>query len=238
MSSSDIKKHGQLIKHFYRVCGHFIALKLRHTSISANQITLSRMIIMIIIALFIISEIYLLHLVAAFLILIFSMFDALDGSLANLKNERSTLGAWLDPQVDRLGFLILFIVVAYFLSKTNFLYVYLSMYTINIFYFRGAISGDIYHKDKFKLLRDSNNKDLTNNELFKNKRGLMSFIKSAHFQLSPHTHNVALYIALGLAFQIVGFVMIYLAIYLTIWYFWDGFKVIKKANQIDYIKEK
>lgn len=238
IKNSEIKKHEQFIKHIYRIWGHSIALQLKNTTITANHITLFRIPLMALVSVFIISEIYFLHMVSAILIVLFSMFDALDGSLATLKNERSILGAWLDPQVDRLGFLMLFIVIAYFLSKTNFLYVYLSMYTLSIFYYRGAISGDIYHKDKFQLLKDSNIKNIPDFESSKRKKGFMNLIRKVHMQLSPHTHNVALYLALGLLFQILGFVMIYLAIYLTLWYFWDGFKVIKKANIIDSKNDK
>ena len=233
VSNSEIKQHGQFIKQIYRIWGHYIALKLKNTIITANHITLFRIPLMAIVSVFIVSEIYLLHIIAAFLIILFSMFDALDGSLATLKNERSVLGAWLDPQVDRLGFLILFIVLAYFLSKSNILYIYLSMYTLSIFYFRGAISGDIYHKEKFRLLKNKNEKDISTNKSVRKKTGLLFMMRNAHMQLSPHTHNVALYVAVGLVLQIVDYVMIYLALYLTVWYFWEACKVVRKANTID-----
>ena len=233
MSNSEIKKHGQIIKQAYRLWGHFLAVKLKNTSITANHVTLSRILIMVIVSICILSDVYFLHIVAAFLIILFSMFDALDGSLASLKNERTILGAWLDPQVDRLGFLMLFIVVGFYLSVVHEFYVYLAMYVLSIFYYRAAIPGDIRHKDKFILLKKESKKNEKYNESSRSKTGLIYLLRRIHMQFSPHTHNVALYIAIGLVFRALDYVMVYLALYLTIWYLWEGYKVVKQAKIID-----
>ena len=45
---------------------------------------------------------------------------------------------------------------------------------------------------------------------------------------SPHTHNIILYIALGLIFQVLNLVIIFLSLYLSLWYIWENFKIIKK----------
>ena len=97
----------------YRICGYYLAKLLKHTFITPNQITLSRILLIVTASWIIIYENQFMQIVAAILIILFSMFDALDGSLAVEKNQRTVLGAWLDPQVDRLGFLILFLPVAY-----------------------------------------------------------------------------------------------------------------------------
>jgi phosphatidylglycerophosphate synthase len=231
-----MKEHSQFIKKFYRECGHYIAIKFKNTRLTANGVTILRIPIIILVSVFILTDVYLFHVAAAFLIIIFSMFDALDGSLATIKNERSVLGSWLDPQVDRLGFLILFIIISYYLSNINEGYIYLTMYTLNMFYFRGLIPADIRLKDKFILLREGNHKDLNsieNNKILGGGVGLTSVLKKIHLQISPHTHNVALYIAIGLVFNIVEFIMVYLAMYISLWYLWESYKVIMKAINID-----
>ena len=233
MSNSEIKKHGQIIKQKYRLWGYFLAVKLKNTFITANHVTLSRIFIMAIVSICILSDVYFLHILAAFLIILFSMFDALDGSLASLKNERTILGAWLDPQVDRLGFLMLFIVVGFYLSELHEFYVYLAMYVLSIFYYRAAIPADIRYKDKFILLKKESKKNEKYSESSRSKTGLIYLLRRIHMQFSPHTHNVALYIAIGLVFRALNYVMVYLALYLSVWYLWEGYKVIKQAKIID-----
>ena len=210
---------------------YYIAEKLLYSSITPNQITLSRIILIILSSSFILNDNYFLHLIAAILIIFFSFLDALDGSLANLKNKFSLLGTWLDPQIDRLGFLILFIAIAYNLSKENEFYIYLTMYVLVIFYFRGLISTDLRIKDKFEKLREGQENNEVNH-LKRNikKNNLLSVIK---LQTSPHTHNVSLYISIGLIFKILNFIIIFLGFYLTIWYLWQNYKVIKKALKLD-----
>ncbi len=231
MNYSNKKKHKQIIKQLYRQTSYYFAEKLRYSSISPNHITLSRIIFIFLTSLFILSESYFLHLTAAIFIILFSFLDALDGSLATLKNQFSLLGTWLDPQIDRLGFLILFITIAYNLSKQSEFYIYLTMYVLVIFYFRGLTSSDIRTKDKFTKLREGQKDEISDS--FKNnkqKNNLLSLIK---LQTVPHTHNVALYISIGLIFKITNLIMIFLGFYLTIWYLWQNYKVITKAINLD-----
>lgn len=231
MSDLKKKKHEQFIKQIYRQMSYYIAEKLRHSSITPNQITLTRIILIFLSSLFIINDNYFLHLITAILIIFFSFLDALDGSLAKIKNQFSLLGTWLDPQIDRLGFLILFMAIAFNLSKQSEFYIYLTMYVLVIFYFRGLISSDIRTKDKFKILReDQGNNEAKHSKRNIKKNNLLSMIK---LQTSPHTHNVALYISIGLIFKITNLIIIFLSIYLTIWYFWENFKIIKKSIKID-----
>lgn len=231
MNDLKKKKHEQIIKQIYRQMSYYFAEKLRYSSITPNQITLSRIILIFLTSLLILSENYFLHLTAAILLIFFSFLDALDGSLATLKNQFSLLGTWLDPQIDRLGFLVLFITIAYNLSKENEFYIYLTMYVLVIFYFRGLISSDIRTKDKFTKLRDGQI-DKKSNILKTNikKNNLLSLIK---LQTAPHTHNVTLYIAIGLIFKIINFIMIFLGFYLTIWYLWQNYKIITKTINLD-----
>lgn len=231
----QVKTHGQIIKQIYRKWGYAIALKLKKTPITANQVTLSRLIIIVFASLSIISGGNTLNFVAAILIILFSMFDALDGSLAMLKNEKSIVGSWLDPQIDRTGFLILFIAIAYKLQLSDIKYVYLTFYTLIMFYFRGLISADIRLKDKFSSINGSF-KDSKANKLTKNEFTISRLLKNIHLQICPHTHNVALYISIGILFNYTEFIIIYLSLYLSLWYLWENIRVIKRAHRIDKSK--
>ena len=232
-----IKKHDQAIKQIYRIWAHYLGKIINVTPITANQITISRLFLVLVISFCILDGSYFLKITAAILIIIFSLFDALDGSVAIMKDQRSVLGAWLDPQIDRIGFLIIFIVMAYYLSFIDVRLVYLTFYTLIMFYYRGLIGADVRLKEKFKKLRiPLSNVSMTeeNNE----KEGLenikqKNIIQRIHLQASPHTHNVALYLSIGLVFEIEYLIMIFLALYISLWYLWENYKVISKALIID-----
>lgn len=232
MSNIKKKTHGQYIKQIYRVMGYYLSEKLKNTSVTPNQITLSRILLVVLASLFILSDFYYLKFIAAALLLMFSMFDALDGSLALIKNQFSILGTWLDPQIDRLGLLLTFLSIAFDLSRESELYIYLTMYVLVIFFFRGLIPSDIRLKDKFKSLRD----DQEEKKIFESKpkekknEGIFYQIK---LQTSPHSHNVFLYISIGLIFNILNLIIIFLSLYLTTWYIWSNYKIILKAISFD-----
>ena len=125
----------------------------------------------------------------------------------------------------------MFITIAYNLSKQSEFYIYLTMYVLVIFYFRGLTSSDIRTKDKFTKLREDQKDEISDSFINnKQKNNLLSLIK---LQTVPHTHNVALYIAIGLIFKITNLIMIFLGFYLTIWYLWQNYKVITKAINLD-----
>lgn len=229
-----MKTHDQIIKQIYRIWANYLARKLLNTPITPNQITVSRLFLIVFASTCILNENYLYNFIAAFLIILFSMFDALDGSLAVQKNQRSIYGTWLDPQVDRIGFLILFVVIAYDLSFIHKSYGFLTFYTLVMFYFRGLLFADIRLKEKFKLLRYSNNDIGSSNSRIKEiqvKR--FKLLRWLHLQICPHTHNVALYIAIGCIFDINHLVIVYLSLYISIWYIWDNYKILMHARKID-----
>ena len=232
MTKIKKKKHEQYIKQIYRLMGYYLAEKLKNTPIRPNHITISRILLIALASIFILSNSYILHVSAAFLIILFSMFDALDGSLALLKDDFSVVGTWLDPQIDRLGFLILFLTLAFYLSTQSELYIYLTMYVLVIFYFRGLIPSDIKLKDKFALLREKYpKKNMINPTNKANKENELFY--QIKLQTSPHTHNVAMYIAIGLILKITNLIIIFLGFYLTLWYIRENYKVLMKAIKVD-----
>ena len=166
------------------------------------------------------------------MLILFSIFDALDGSLASKKDKYSVLGTWLDPQIDRLGFLLLFLTISIYLSSIGKVYIFLSMYVLVIYIYRSLIPTDIRLKDKFMLLRESypkNIKSKSNND----QKKINKILYQIKLQTSPHTHNIILYIALGLIFKSLNLIIIFLSIYLSLWYLWENYKVVTKAIIID-----
>jgi phosphatidylglycerophosphate synthase len=226
------KKHDQIIKQIYRTISYYLAEKLKNTAISPNHITISRVILIILASIFILSYNYTFHIFASLLLILFSIFDALDGSLASKKDKYSVLGTWLDPQIDRLGFLLLFLTISIYLSSIGKVYIFLSMYVLVIYIFRSLIPTDIRLKDKFMSLRENNPKNIKSNSN-NNQKKTNKFLYQIKLQTSPHTHNIILYIALGLIFKSLNLIIIFLSIYLSLWYLWENYKVITKAIIID-----
>ena len=172
-----IKYHSQWIKYFYRWISYYISLIIIKTPISPNFITLIRIPIICYSAFLIIENNAWSNLVSSFLLFIFSMFDALDGTLAKMKNKHSMMGRWLDPQTDRYGMLIIFSAVSYrlFQYSNSFISIWLTMTTMIMYYHRGMLISDISYKPKFiELKRFMFNKISSNKGPNKNKNILVT----------------------------------------------------------------
>ena len=91
-----------------------------HEKITPKMITLCGVALHFIVAWFIISN----HLVlAAILLVIFGLFDTLDGELARLQKSDSAAGSLLDATTDRFKEVILYSAIAYYFvhhHKSNF----------------------------------------------------------------------------------------------------------------------
>jgi cardiolipin synthase len=74
----------------------------------ANQLTLLRMILIPVLALFVIYQ-QLGWAVVVFIVA--ALTDAFDGLLARLAGQKTTLGAWLDPVADKLLIVTMFVVL-------------------------------------------------------------------------------------------------------------------------------
>ena len=106
------------------------------------------------------------------------------------------------------------------------------MYVLVIYIFRSLIPTDIRLKDKFMSLRENNPKNIKSNSN-NNQKKTNKFLYQIKLQTSPHTHNIILYIALGLIFKSLNLIIIFLSIYLSLWYLWENYKVVTKAIIID-----
>ena len=96
-----------------RIAKYFIRL-----GFTANQITIFGLFGQILAAFFIISGSVIL---GGIVLLIFSPFDALDGSIARLQNKQSKFGAFIDFVTDRYAELIIMgALLIYFLLAGNY----------------------------------------------------------------------------------------------------------------------
>ena len=95
----------------------------------ANQVTLVRMLL---IPLFVIMVIYGYLGIALVVFLAAAITDAIDGLLARLSGEKTSLGAWLDPMADKLLLVSTFIVLSIpGLGLTNRLPIWLTVCMIS-----------------------------------------------------------------------------------------------------------
>jgi phosphatidylglycerophosphate synthase len=229
-----IKKHDQWIKQIYRFIGHYVASGLKNTPVKANHLTISRVIWITSAALLIHFESHLYYILASICIFLFSMLDAADGSLAQMKNQRSMLGTWLDPQIDRVGFLILFSSIAIHLGKDPIhgkFWIFFTMYSLLMFYFRSLIPLDIRLKEKYKSLRPEIANHVKKSKQDKSKpKTLISFL---NMQMAPHTHNIALYVMIALILDKLKWGILFIGIYISLWWVRENIGVIQKSVLID-----
>lgn len=235
------KHHIQWIKVIYREFAQALAPSLKKLGVSANQITLSRLGFVAIACFYMQSDTLSSRLVVFLSLLFFSAFDALDGSLANI-SYKSQLGTWLDPQIDRIGFLAIFTALAVKFSSNQFdekYWMILSMSIPSIFYFRGLLGSDIRLKSKFSDLK---------NELFGGPVNLVSHPTQSGLatrgrprkllgmiatQCYPHTHNVTLLVALSVLTGFVKLGVLLITLLIVIAYLIESARIIKRAADLD-----
>ncbi len=153
------KNNGHKVRHssfidlsdYARPIAVWIALQLKTTRIQVYQITLLHFFLMVIAAALIavggLSNI----LIASLLILLKNIFDAVDGSLARIRNRPSRVGRFLDSNLDFVGNLFLFLSVTYvplWIRVFGFLSFVIQGSFFNFYYilFRNTNHGDTTSK--------------------------------------------------------------------------------------------
>lgn len=130
-----------------------IASRLRKTRIHVYQITLFHFILMLIAAMLIAKGGFFAIVLASLLILLKNTFDAVDGSLARIRNRPSRVGRFLDSNLDFIGNLLLFFSLDSFplwMRVLGFLSFLLQGSFFNFYYilFRNEHQGDTTSKVK------------------------------------------------------------------------------------------
>ena len=234
-----MKYHSQYIKLFYRFLSEKVSPIMVKYNISANAISISRIIFAILAGVLYLSEYYIFHILSAIFLFIFSFFDALDGSIAQ-KTKKSYFGLWIDPLFDRLGLLIIFSCISlklYNLGENLMVLIPL----LNFFFYiqRSLIGSDIRTKEKFIKFREfyslpkNENTTETVNDLTKKSLSIKRLLKFVFHQFSPHTHNQIIYLMI---FIIVNQMKMGITVLFTInlfWYLYEVYKVTKISIKLD-----
>lgn len=242
------KTHTQYIKKIYRIIGEKLAPYFRKIGISANQITLSRIFFVSIGSILILNDDFFSKFFTLIFLLIFSLFDAADGSLARI-TKKSLLGMWLDTVIDRLGLLIIF---TFFAIKLSFLYDEMTLiiiinYLILILYFiKSSLLSDISVKEKYSQFRerDSSLGILDNTKIedqpekytfdfLKENLNFKNTLEFLHHQFSPHTANLILYMGLINLFNLFYIGLLLLFVFYVMWTIRDIYKITIIAMNLD-----
>ena len=82
---------------------------------------------------------------------------------------------------------------------------------------------------KFEAFRDEKQTDLNEG----GEGSPKSLLLHLRHQTVPHTHNVSLYIILGLLTGQLRWFVAFVGAYVTLWYVWTNVRLIAKAMRID-----
>ena len=242
------KTHTQYIKKIYRNIGEKLAPHFRKVGISANQITLSRIFFVLIGSILILNDDFLSKFLTLLFLLIFSLFDAADGSLARI-TKKSLFGMWMDTVIDRLGLLIIF---TFFAIKLSFLYdqtislIIINFLILILYLIKFSFLSDISVKEKYYQFRETdsslgvldNTKEENQTEKYtfdflKENLNIKNIFEFLHHQFSPHTANLILYMGLINLFDLFAIGLISIFVFYVIWIIRDIYKITIISINID-----
>lgn len=123
------------VRKLYRHLGGELALKLKDTKITPNQITYLSFLFSILASILILKISFVFSVLAALALFISVVLDKADGSLARIRKVSTTFGNWLDAASDNLSILILMVAITYhaFVKTGNDLYLVAGVLTITGF---------------------------------------------------------------------------------------------------------
>ncbi|EGK8128326.1 methyltransferase domain-containing protein [Campylobacter lari] len=199
--NEKLKKDQRLEKSYYPteylirvlIIQKFILFPLSKTNITPNQITIASLIV-VVSSFCVIFFKYNLFL-AGILYLLYSFLDHCDGMLARYKNIQSRSGKLLDELVDNIAFNGIFL-IAYFSSLITFFECFLVVLSLNLH----ALITSQYIVKKLKKIE--------NLQRFGLKKKLMDM----GFILGIDASLLAIFISLGLVFNIFPFICFFLSI--------------------------
>lgn len=247
------KIHTQYIKILYRYIGDKISPKIKTFNISANQITLSRIFFVILGSLLILSDLLVSKIFTLAFFFIFSLFDALDGSLARI-TKKSFLGMWLDPVIDRLGLTVIFSffgIKIYIDTNISDYLIIINFLILVLYFIKYGLLSDISLKNKYLSFRNydknfqSMNNEVTDESNFINIFSLSYLIKNFNIknffgfikhQFSPHTFNLIIYLSIINLFKFYFIGLILLFFLYLMWLIRDILKITKIAIYLDRSK--
>ena len=163
---------------------YYICKLLVRTTITPNQITFISGIFGIIGAYLLTLNYYKYTFLAGIFILLFTIFDGVDGDIARMKNMQSFFGQWLDIQFDKLNDVLIISGLAYglFNKTNNYTFLVLGIVLMGLIYliqFSMTVNSKIYKSAKNKVEKEK--KNIIND--FSQK---ISFIKKFHNFFQRH----------------------------------------------------
>lgn len=249
------KIHTQYIKNFYREIGDFLAPHFKKHGISANQITISRIFFVFFGSILILNNSLVAKIFTLLFFIIFSLFDAADGSLARI-TKKSQFGMWFDTAIDRIGLLIIFIFfgikISLFIETTHF-YIITNFLILNLYLIKFSILSDVSVKNKYASFRDYNKElgvindphidtyvklEIYSFNYLKNNFTLKNFLKFIHHQFSPHTANLILYMGVINLLNLYKIGLLILAFFFIIWLIVDIYKITAISLKLDKNEKK
>ena len=142
-------KHANLFEYLCRGMSGPIARALAKTPVTPNQVTIFRCFIMAAGFYFFYQGGTVFLLLAALTILLWELFDCVDGDLATLTNQRSAKGAWLESVGDSIfgtvpGFLGFFVTLGIYREMGNvYPWIVFSLVAIGYFLFKTLLHADV-----------------------------------------------------------------------------------------------
>ena len=165
MNEHKIPKRKNIFEATVGLISHYICKLLVRTTITPNQITFISGIFGIIGAYLLTLDYYKYTFLAGIFIVLFTIFDGVDGDIARMKNMQSFFGQWLDNQFDKLNDVLIIFGMAYgvYHKTNNYTFLVLGMVLMGLIYliqYSMAANNRIYKSAKNKV--ETENKKIRN----------------------------------------------------------------------------
>jgi phosphatidylglycerophosphate synthase len=244
------KIHTQYIKKIYRELGDYLSPYFKKIGISANQITLSRIVFVLFGSILILNDDILSKIITLFFFIIFSLFDAADGSLARI-TKKSLFGMWLDTVIDRFGLLIIFTffgIKLVTIDNHEIVFVIINFLILILYLIKFSFLSDVSCKEKYLEFRNFNkylgvinnlHKEQPNEidkycyDYLKRNFNLKNLCKFIYHQFSPHTANLILYMGLINLLNYYKIGLTALLFFYLIWIILDIYKITLISIKLD-----
>jgi len=229
------KKHDQFVKNIHRQFGYKIAyFTAEHFPfITANHITYFRGLCGLIGCVILVNfQGYWWYFLSGILFYLFSMLDAADGCLAQIKGK-SYFGGWVDIQLDHWG---LFLIIAaltyrnYIIFNSNYYILFLGF---GLYGNMQILKRTIGAKSKEKLWGDVSKIHYCKSETKHN-----SLFTTLKLQIAPNNANYLFFIIVGLILGHPFILLLSLVIYTFLWWLLSFLKTALFAARLDKCKKR
>ena len=183
MTTHKVPSRNNILEALIGFISHYICKLLVRTTITPNQITFISGIFGIIGAYLLTLNYYKYTFLAGIFIVLFSIFDGVDGDIARMKNMQSHFGKWLDIFFDRFNdlLIILGLSVGVYFRTNNISALYLGIILMGLVFFiqfSMVINSVIFSESK---TNSKSNIEKSYRKKIKNNKNLLSINKVIKF---------------------------------------------------------